>query len=212
MSAICDKFHWIWTRNGSIIGRKYDCNIWTVIIAGFGLKNETIEITGAHHKNLLYLLKMKNPTKILKCHHIELKSRGWVVVFYTAVAVVETWPGRANGRRVDWHVVRIVVAAGVVVIVMRCAIHVACPAGRYDAGCGTDGGWTAGGGLRQLTTLLLLIFDDTVEQLDVLDREPEDLILAQLLVRRVCRHELAQFGKRAVDVLREVIKINLTRI
>lgn len=49
--------------------------------------------------------------------------------------------------------------------------------------------------------LLLLPFQHVAQEADVLDGQTEDLVLAQLLLRRVSGHQFSQFRKRAAYVL-----------
>ena len=56
--------------------------------------------------------------------------------------------------------------------------------------------------LMMLQVLLLLLpVEHVTEQLDVLDGQAEDFVFAQLLLRRVSRHQFPQFGEGTTDVL-----------
>lgn len=49
--------------------------------------------------------------------------------------------------------------------------------------------------------VLGLVVEQSDQEVDVLDRQPQDFVLAELFVRRVRRDEFPQLGERPVDVL-----------
>lgn len=59
----------------------------------------------------------------------------------------------------------------------------------------------SGGRAAQLLVSASLVVQYRAEQPDVADGQAQDLVLAELLVRRVGGHQAAQVGERAVHVL-----------
>ena len=72
--------------------------------------------------------------------------------------------------------------------------------GSGDGGGGGSGGGGGGGG-GTCRLLLLLPLDDVAEQFYVFDSQPQDFVLAELLLGRVGGHQLAQFREGTADVL-----------